>query len=257
MCGSRRVITDLIAEATSTKNAIDEATAGIDQSLEAMKLQAPAPAPAANFDEGDLFGFGAAPASLPGSGRVPDEAFGSAALPGSGPVPAPLPGSGPVPEPAPEPEPAAAPAPLPTPVQRAPSTDSADNNTYGMGHQRNNTFGGFGDGSVMGGTSNPASFANAPSGGDGAYEPPKSVMSNEEIDELKSRSREADNVARDAEETRRQLVAQADELRRVADEAEKKSRDHIKATSGKKKGFMGRGKKKEAVCQCCLKCVFS
>ena len=252
------VITDLIAEATSTKEAIDEATIGIDKSIEAMKVQPPAPAPAANFDEGDLFGFGAAPAALPGSGPVPNDAFGSTELPGSGPVPAPHPESRPAPEPvavpapvsAPVPAPAPAVAPMPDPVQRTPSRDSTDN-MYGMGHKRNNTFEAFNDGVVMGGTSNPSSFTGAPSSGDGGgqYDPPKSVMSNEEIDELKSKSREADNVARDAEETRRQLVAQADELRRVADEAEKKSRDHAKTMSGKKKGLLGRGKKKEAVSQ--------
>jgi len=72
----------------------------------------------------------------------------------------------------------------------------------------------------------------------------------QEVEELKAKAKEADQIARDAEESRRQLSAQVDELRRVADEAEAESRKHATGGEVKKKGFMGRGKRKEAVsCQ--------
>ena len=83
----------------------------------------------------------------------------------------------------------------------------------------------------------------------GTYETSTTVPSPEEISELKNKMREADSVARDAEESRRQLVAQMDEMRRLADEAERKARAHLRDSETKKKGLLGRGKKKDAVSQ--------
>jgi len=70
----------------------------------------------------------------------------------------------------------------------------------------------------------------------------------ESIGALKEKLKEAESIARDAEESRRQVVAQTEELRRIADEAEAKSRQHADIPEGgKKKKFLGRGKKKDAV----------
>lgn len=59
--------------------------------------------------------------------------------------------------------------------------------------------------------------------------------------------REAESVAVAAEESKQQLLAQADELRRLADEAEKEARDAAAKSSGKKKGVFGRGQKLDIV----------
>jgi hypothetical protein len=76
----------------------------------------------------------------------------------------------------------------------------------------------------------------------------------EDVDELRKKAksatdalREAENVAKDAEDSKKQLMAQADELRRIADEAEKKARDMASNAAGKKKGLLGRGQKKDIV----------
>jgi hypothetical protein len=65
-----------------------------------------------------------------------------------------------------------------------------------------------------------------------------------EIDDLKSQSREADAVARDAEANHRHLVAQMAELRRLADEAENKARS-LSEKPTKKKGMFSSGKAKK------------
>jgi chromosome segregation ATPase len=71
-----------------------------------------------------------------------------------------------------------------------------------------------------------------------------------EIEDLKAKSKEADDIAKDAEASHRQLVAQLEELRKLADEAESKVRAASEKPT-KKKGILGRGgvaQKKDAVC---------
>ncbi len=66
------------------------------------------------------------------------------------------------------------------------------------------------------------------------------VTSLKEVEDLKAKSKEADDVAKDAEASRRQLVAQLEELRKLADQAE----SNVRAASEKpikKKGILGRG----------------
>jgi hypothetical protein len=99
---------------------------------------------------------------------------------------------------------------------------------------------GFGD--AMGGLSAPLSFHSG------------SVDTNDTgVEELKKKAkkaleslREAENVASDSESTRRQVAAQADELRRLADEADKSAREASSAADnqGKKKGLLSRRGKK-------------
>ena len=76
------------------------------------------------------------------------------------------------------------------------------------------------------------------------------VTSLKEVEDLKAKSKEADDVAKDAEASRRQLVAQLEELRKLADETESKVRAASEKPT-KKKGILGRGgalQKKDAVC---------
>jgi hypothetical protein len=68
------------------------------------------------------------------------------------------------------------------------------------------------------------------------------------VEDLKARAVDAEQTARDADETSRVLTAQADELRRLADEAEAVYREKLQsANEHKKPGFLGRGKKKDTV----------
>jgi len=75
---------------------------------------------------------------------------------------------------------------------------------------------------------------------------PAAAASMDNIEALKKKLKEAEDVARDAAESKRQMEAHAKELRRLADEADHKSRQYNKLPDEvKKKGFLGRGKKQE------------
>ena len=72
----------------------------------------------------------------------------------------------------------------------------------------------------------------------------------DEINAMKAKAKDAEDLARDSESAYRQLMATADEFRRVADEAEASARQKLTdASDGKKKkgGFMGGGKKKKSM----------
>jgi hypothetical protein len=72
-----------------------------------------------------------------------------------------------------------------------------------------------------------------------------SVKSMQEINEIKMKAKDAEDLARDAQESSRQKSAQVAELRRLADEANAEARrlsDTGKDDGKKKKGFMGRKK---------------
>jgi hypothetical protein len=238
-CCCCSVITDLIAEANATKLAIDEVTEGI----EGLAVQHPAPPPPAqtNAFEGDLFGFGAPMAAQTQHRSQP-------VLP-SPPRHAPSPSVHSVPEESSymHSEPVAQ---TTASVHEQPQSS---HDMYSIGHRKTeSTASGFGD--IMGGVPIPSytfstgsTEADVNSYGGGPSSPTEQVPSAEEISELKSKLREAENVSHDAEESRRQLAAQRDELRRVADEAEKNLRAHAKATEGKKKKVFGGGKKKDVV----------
>jgi len=230
----------MISEANATKAALEDATNDVVASIESMKVQEPPSSQLNGVNDADLFGFGntetveSAPAPIAPETPVQNSY-----------APAPVPESVEQP-PAAHPESVATttPAPLlstaPQPVQHQTSVGSY---AY-YGHQKTDSMasGFFG---VMGGASPPpASYGIQPSS---SFDVLETVMSAEEINELKSKSREADSVAQDAEDSRRQLVAQADELRRVSDEAERKLSEYRKHSEGKKKGLLGRGKKKDEV----------
>jgi hypothetical protein len=89
---------------------------------------------------------------------------------------------------------------------------------------------------------------SSPMGAATTYDSIPHVTSMKEVEDLKSKSKEADDVARDAEASRRQVVAQLEELRKLADDAESKARAASEKPI-KKKGLLGRGavQKKDAV----------
>jgi len=224
------VIKDLIAEANATKQAIDEAYEGIESANEAAHAAPPAPPAAAEADFFGGWGDGS-PAPLPASTK-------------SAQPPAP-------PQEQSEPEKSASfesnetpsysyiPPPAPAPA----GPGMFDGGGYNPGHERNvSNMSGFGE--VMGtgpglGDLQTVGEASSAYGGEIPSSP-----SMAEVELMKSKSKEADDVAKDAEESRRQLAAQLEEMRRLADEAEIKSRE-ASAKPVKKKGFMKRGGKQQ------------
>ena len=238
----------MIGDATGTKQAIDEAYESIENANQILARTAPAPtmAPAAakTVDETDLFGGWGddAPApqySMPSVNSAPltsaDSNYNEAeSVDDSQPYHAQ--------------DPALAPA-------RAPSysyiqQESTEKNMYsgggytgggGDGHNRN--LSGFGE--VMG--SGPTQGFTSPTGAQ-TFDSIPHTISMKEVEDLKYKSKEADDVAKDAEASRRQIEAQLEELRRLADEAESKAREASEKPV-KKKGLLGRGggQKKDAV----------
>lgn len=267
----RSVINDLIGEAAATKNAIDEANEGVESSIEASNA---VPVASSGFD-GDLFGFDAAAnAPLPSM---------QAAAPAPAPMDVPAPvvvqsvsfdsgdpqtqsksiasvDSYPTQQPV-----IAMAAPAQTTYDYSAPAPAAPMDMYGTSatHQRTASAVsvGFDSEAIMGGAPGPLpspSTFDAPQGpaasvgtyGASDSDPTPTV---ENVAELKRKAKEAEDLARDAEESRRQVMAQVDELRRVADEAESNSRKALEEGDGKRKGFRGRGKKKEAVS--CIVCA--
>ena len=252
LCNS--VIKDLIGEATETKKAIDEAYEGIERANAA--LQAP-PAPVPSFDQ-DLFGFGgdAAPTSAPTPVQAYQESYpthvatvNSFASQDSQahhvveqqPSYASQQSVQPVHEPSPSYQ-----------QYTVPLNNYGHENgdSYGVPtHRKNQSTGSFGN--IMGGdvgalppdnhamslyaTQKPSSTGQSPSMDD--------------ISTLKKKLKEAEDVARDAEDSRRSIAAELDEIRRLADEANQKARQFqvdIDKQANKKKGILGgRGKKKD------------
>jgi hypothetical protein len=222
------VVSDLIGEATATRNAINDAHEGVEAAVEAA-----ATTPSNGFD-GDLFGF-------------------------DSPAPAPAPMMIPLPVSAPATQQSysydSVEAPDDYPSQQPMGTDSYDYSAptpalgmYGAPtHQRTASAVsvGFDSEAIMGGAYEPNKEVHAPESY-GSYDN-SSTPTVENIAELQRKAKEAGDLARDAEESRRQVMAQVNELRRVADEAEEKARTQQTGADGKRKGFMGRGKKKEAV----------
>ena len=107
----------------------------------------------------------------------------------------------------------------------------------------------LGFGQIMGGGSDVRSFT---SGSLDTYRNEES--GNDSVEDLKVKAneaknslREAESVSMDAQANLRQLEAHAQEMRKMADEADTLARDlHAKA-SGKKKGVFGRGQKTDIV----------
>jgi len=229
------VFTDLIAEANATKDALDDAYNGIEEANEVARSHpppAPAPAPASSFD-GDFFSFDAAPAPLP-------QPAAQETLPAQ------------------EHQPSYG-AEQPSNDNHGQAEGSNAPDAHLAGHHRiESTGSGYAEGEgIMGGAPTPLPSDPGPTfssiqhqlpAGDASGQVGASPPSMESIATLKEKLKEAEDVARDAEESRRQIAAQTDELRRVADEADAKSRTHLSQPESKKKGFLGRGKhKKDAV----------
>lgn len=270
------VLKDLISDATITKQAIDEAHESIENANEVLARSmgvgnpstagasstfqtAPAPAIA----EEDLFGGwgsddgGAVNAPLPalGSGNFSSAAASSVdeSQPSStyynNPPQVQMESSQPTHS---SPMPSYSYNPNPEPTPPAMSTNMYNGGGYtggsGMGgHNRDMSGNDFGE--VMG--SSPSLQPPLPtiqqydsgfgsSMGATTYDSIPHVTSLKEVEDLKAKSKEADDVAKDAEASRRQLVAQLEELRKLADEAESKVRAASEKPT-KKKGILGRG----------------
>jgi hypothetical protein len=267
----RSVLKDLIADATATKQAIDEAYESIENANEearhAASVQQQQPAPV--VEETDLFGGwgddNAAQPPLPASDTY--DSYDSAD------TPAPLANSAPstLNNYSQEPPsysfiagqtPAAAMTTSAATIP-PPSTDMYSGGGYTLDRGVLNREASEGFGEVMGG--GPTPLLQQPSGytsGGTSMSPTATfdsipvAVSMKEVEDLQSRSKEADDVAKEAEASRRQLVAQLEELRKVADEAESKARAAADKPT-KKKGLLGRGgaQKKDAVRSECGKVV--
>lgn len=251
----------MISEAKATKEAIDEAHRGVESAIaQANAAMNSAPPPASLINEDDFFGGGAwgndtttseplaanthnkyglntengdassAPNSLQQSSSYPvDQKHSQDSAPSysfiqSAVAPAPAPAKGP--------------------------------GEYEGGGYHNRNYSNTSDfGEAMGSGPTPLhAMSSTPFYGNG--DTITNAPSLKEIEDLKTKSREADELARDAECTKKQLEAQLDELRRIADDAETKSREASSPPSAippKKKGFLGRGgapkvpKKKDVV----------
>lgn len=250
------MIKDLIAEAQATKDAMDDAYQGIEAANEAARAMPPAPAPAF---EADLFGFDSPPAPAPMA--APDDDSDEEPMGRPETVSRTSTFSN-------EPNPDAY---RPTAVQggayRYNEEKQAVNPNDFYGHHRMASDGsaGYMEGEgIMGGGPTPLPTDTSLSSGIPSYtlSMPSAVDASGDnraairnIEEMKQKLKEAESIARDAEEARRQVAAQTNELRRVADEAEKRARENaVPAEDGKGKkggkprsGFLGRGKKKDAV----------
>ena len=229
------MVTDLIDDTNQTLDALNDARGSI-QDLQAtdarIEQQQQERNAAGNAFESGLFeGFGDAPAPAPVAAE---------------PVPAP------VPEPeAPVPAPVASePAPAPAPVEQhaAPDYMRASAPEYG---------------GVMGGAVSAVAYeqpAMAPMGGTSMTNAPSALnpdsfghnssmggisqsLSAEEIDAIKQQVTELDRKAVAAEDSQRQLMAQAEALRQEAEQAELAAAEKASAAEGKKKKKFGGGKK--------------
>lgn len=245
-CVLNRMIQDLIAEANATKEAMDQACEGIDKAAKSSQSLSASSVPAAT-EEANLFGWGAdsvpqAPIKLP----TPDETRKEQAYTnGFAQHPAtvqeePVGGAETIAATSAPSQEAAA----PQSINRSPvftfNQSSANPGSYnGGGYHNRNISSASGFGEVMGGSADLQSLAES-------IDVLPSTPSMKEIDDLKSQSREADAVARDAESSHRQLIAQMEELRRLADEAESKSRS-LSDKPIKKKGLLRKGKKPDVV----------
>jgi hypothetical protein len=231
------MITDLIGETQATKNAINSALNGVHEAEHMVEeSKAPANMPPPSY-EADLFSWDSPP---------------KAALVQS--------------EPEPAPKGVSAPAPTAVPEVTTASTDEDDvAHDYGHGapaafHPAPVSYGQVmtvtssdGEDGVMGGAGqksplpfsgdSPPTMAHKAFGGDAAALASSPTAA--EVERLKESARLAEQAAKEAEDNRRGLAQQADDLRLIADQAEEEVREHEAALS-KKKGGLGR-KRKELV----------
>jgi hypothetical protein len=244
------MIQDLIAETTATKQAMDEAYDGLEKAhAQSKSLSAPTPM---MTPEADLFSWGSPELPTATSSKTQSNGY-SQHLASSQeeeeeqqsieqqqtlPAPATVSFAQPPPQMTTNPpHQQQRQAPVFTFNQSLKTPGSYD----GGGYNPNQHAGASGFGEVMGGSADLQSLT-------GSIDALPNTPSMKEIDDLKSQSREADAVARDAEANHRHLVAQMAELRRLADEAENKARS-LSEKPPKKKGMFssGKGKKVDAV----------
>ena len=252
------VIHDLIGEATETKKAIDEAYEGVERANAA--LQAP-PAPAPSFDQ-DLFGFGGDAAST--SAPTPTQPY-QESYPTHVATAASFASQDSQPHHVVEQQPSytshqseqVAHEPVPSYQQYTVPLSNfgqeTGDNYYGGGptHRKNQSTGSFGN--IMGGDVGALPPDNHSMSPYASQQPSLTGQSQspsmDDINVLRKNLKEAEDVARDAEDSRRSIAAELDEIRKLADEADQKARQFqadIDKQASKKKGLLGgRGKKKD------------
>jgi len=233
------VIADLIAEASATRDAIDEAYKGIENANQTVHEVMTPPAPAAF--EGDLFGFDQAPAPNPAAAaaqnsgenqpRVADTAapsFASSEDHYSSDGPPQYQHQAPA---------------------QAPAAPAYQQESYGSagGHNRSSSVASAFDG-MMGGepVALPKETPQQPTFIYNAQSNVAPAPSLQNIEEMKRKLKEAEDVARDSADSAAQVRARANELKQEADEAEARLEAHNKQFEGKKKGLFGGGGKKAA-----------
>ena len=223
------MLTDLISEATATKEALDSANRGIgeaNQNLAAPEQKAAAANTAAAGFEADLFGFGGPIGGAPAPTPAPAPPVVAAAAAAPPPVAAPDTdyGLSTVSTDSSLPAPAAPPAAAPAPAAPTPS---------------------YGD--SIWPTPPPAAAAPAPVAESTPAPAPAmpagtTIVTKGELEKLRQEALAAQQAAQEAEDTRRTLAIEADKLRQQADDAESEARALSEKASTKKRGF-GRGKK--------------
>lgn len=229
----------MIAEATATRDAIDEAYKGIENANQTVHEIMTPPAPAAF--ESDLFGFDQAPASNPvasaQNSRENQPRVAETTAPSFASSEDHYSSDGP-----PQYQ-------YQAPAQ-APAAPAYQQESYGStgGHNRSSSVASAFDG-MMGGE--PVALPKeAPQQPTIVYNAQANVApapSLQNIEELKRKLMEAEEVARDSADSTAQVRARANELKQEADEAEARLEAHNKQFEGKKKGLFGGGGKKAAV----------
>ena len=250
------MVTDLIDDTNQTLDALNDARDSL-QDLQAtdarIEQQQQERNAAGNAFESGLFeGFGDAPAPAP--------PVVAAAEPAQAPAP--------VPEPeAPAPAPVAAePAPAPVPVEQHAAPPAHMDSEYMRASAPE--YGG-----VMGGAASAVAYeqpAMAPMGGTSMTSAPSALnpdsfghnssmggisqsLSAEEIDAIKQQVTELDRKAVAAEDSQRQLMAQAEKLRQEAEQAELTAAEKASEAEGKKKKKFGKSGKKGAMVRCVVR----
>ena len=211
---------------------MEQAHVGMEKALDMATAPPPAPPAPVQFDEADLFGFGGPVASsasepIAEEDPVPEPVVSEATSNASDAV---------VPAAPSEPS-------YPSYRYSQPPMAAMDQKPATLHTRDESTASALDFGAPMGSGIPGYSLSLESDNGPPAVE---TVMSNEELDELKRRAREADDIARDAEASQKQLTAQVDELRKLADAADAEARQSQQsaAAAPKKRGMLGRGKSK-------------
>ena len=223
-----RMITDLISETKATKEAIDSALDGVHEA-EKLNEQAQMQSNAAPMFEADLFGFDS---PAPAMESMPEQQSQPAVT-----------------------------AKVPATSAAASTEEEEDNHAQGMSHATHEAYThapapAYGatvetvksssddddeEEGIMGSLPRPTFSSD---GNHGLAASPSAA----EVESIKEQARLAEQTAREAEETRRSLAQQADDLRKVAEQAESELHEKEAQTGHKKHLLRVGSKRRETVC---------